>query len=68
MVETILAMVSDATRLQKLRLKKREHNDETQKRGGKRQERWVRLSMGIGLVECPIWAHNLRDEDSELID
>jgi len=49
----------DATRLQKLRLKKRERRDETQKRGVKRQVRQVRLSMGIGLAERSIQAHNL---------
>ena len=59
LVETILAMSSDATRLQKLRLKKRECWDETQKRGAKRQVRQVRLSMGSGLAERSIRAHNL---------
>jgi len=43
----------------KLRLKKRECRDETQKRGTKRQVRRVRLSMGIGLAERSIRAHNL---------
>ena len=42
----------------KLRFKKRECRDETQKRGTKRQVRRVRLSMGIGLVERSIRAHN----------
>jgi len=43
----------------KLRLKIRECRDETQKRGTKRQVRRVRLSMGIGLAERSIRAHNL---------
>jgi len=58
LVETILAMSSDATRLQKLRLKKRECRDETQKRDGCKYRR-VRLSIGCGLVERSIRAHNL---------
>ena len=43
----------------KLSLKKRECTDETQRRGAKRQVRRVRLSMGIGLAERSIRAHNL---------
>jgi len=45
LVETILAMSSAATRLQKLRLKKRECRDEMQKRGRCKYRR-VRLSIG----------------------
>jgi len=43
----------------KLRLKKRECSDETQKRGTERQVQRVRLSMGIGLADHSIRAHNL---------
>jgi len=42
-----------------LRLKKRECRDEMQERGVKWQVRWERLSMGSGLAERSIWAHNL---------
>jgi len=42
-----------------LRLKKRECRDEVQKRGGKWQVRRERLSMGSGLAERSIRAHNL---------
>jgi len=43
----------------KLRLKKRECKDETQKRGTKWQIQRVRLLMGIRLAERSIRAHNL---------
>ena len=60
LVETILAMLSDATRLHKLRLKKRKCRDETQKPDAKRQVTTAgAIVMGIGLAECPIRSHNL---------
>jgi len=67
-------MSLDATRLQKLRLKKRECRDDTQKRGAKRQVgrcdyRWVAdwQSVQSGLITCwNIWID--RDEDSELVN
>jgi len=53
-------MSSDTTQLQKVKAeKKRVCRDEMQKRGTKQQVWRVRLSMGIGLAERSIRAHNL---------
>ena len=57
--DALTMVMLDAMRIQKLRLKKREHRDEIQKQGVKRQVRQVQISMGIGLAERSIWAHNL---------
>ena len=57
--DALTMVMLDAMRIQKLRLKKREHRDEIQKQGVKRQVRQVQISMGIGLAERSICAHNL---------
>jgi len=55
-VESVMMLTRCLLRLKK---KKRERRDEMQERGAKWQVRWARLSMGCGLAERSIRAHNL---------